>query len=780
MFREIAICVLAVLICLSTPASAQKKREPITTKDALALLYLPMFMPIDLSPDGEWVAFTLQDSFRNREPQQTNEQASQFARPSILRRAVGCDIWVTNIKSGRTTNLTSGRGSNWGPVWSPDGERLAFYSDRSGAQRVWIWERRKDLLRELSAAIVDVIWESNVVRWTPDSSNIVTTLVPERATLEKSISTNTTSSDSSEPGSATVKVYNFDPNDKLDPERERAARNGYLKFRATDLSAIEASSGQVRRLAREINPETWWVSPDGSSVAFANQKGFESEHSIQHIYDIGIAPLATQGTKVLASNVRSNGPLNLSWSPNGQALSYVSSGPLAQGDCFVLNVKTAETRNLTIGQHPSYNGSTLRAPLWTADSKSLYLITTNSVWRLSVESGKPVEIVTIRDRIIKDFVGANDGGQYFSDDHGRSLMVLTSDGLTRQEGIYRIDLVNGAYTKLIEHDRSYGDLPFYKMDVSADRSVAIYVTQSANQCENIWVLNSADKIPKRVTNINPQLDRYQLGESRLISWRNLNGQTLYGALLLPAGYEVGKRYPMIVSQYPGAALSNRVNLFGLTNLAGGVENFQIMASRGYAVFLPDVPVTAATYMQDIASAVLTGVDKVIELGIADPDRLGVTGLSNGGYGVLSLIVKTTRFKAAVSRSGTANLLSVFTQMLDDGSSVHRGGAIYQSGSVWENRERYIENSPIYYLDRVQTPLLIIQGTADLQVQSFISDEVFVSLRFLGKEVQYAKYRGEGHGPADWNYANQLDYLERMISWFDSHLKPAVSQSATDQ
>jgi dipeptidyl aminopeptidase/acylaminoacyl peptidase len=223
-----------------------------------------------------------------------------------------------------------------------------------------------------------------------------------------------------------------------------------------------------------------------------------------------------------------------------------------------------------------------------------------------------------------------------------------------------------------------------------------------------------------------------------------------------------------------------VNLFGLTNLAGGVENFQLLASRGYAVFLPDVPAKAETYMRDIASAVLSGVDKLIDLGIADPERLGVTGLSNGGYGVLSLLVQTTRFKAAVERAGTANLVSAFTQMLDDGSSIHRGGAIYRSGSLWEKRELYIENSPLFYLDRVQTPLLIIQGTADLQIQSFISDEVFVSLRYLGKEVQYARYRGESHGPADWSYANQLDYLERMISWFDTRLKPAVSQTVTQQ
>ena len=759
------------------PAVAHMRAAALSPKDALALLYLPMFMPIDLSPDGKWVAYTVQDNFRNRQPQQTDDTASQFARPSIIRRAVGCDVWIANVETGQSRNLTSGAGSNWGPVWSPDGERLAFYSDRTGAQRVWIWERRKDTIRELASATVDVVWEANVVRWTPDGSKLLVTLVPEGGIVSKPDQAGPPASTPSEHNGPTVKVYKYSPADKLDPEHERAARNGFLKLRQKDLASIDLS-GKVRRLVREINPETWWSSPDGRAVAFANQKGFESGVSTQVVYDIAVTSLVDGSTKVLASNVRGNSPLNLSWSPNGQSIAFVSNGPLAQGDCFVVNVKGGGLRNLTTTKRAPFNVFTPRAPLWSVDGKSLFLLTTDSVWKVSAESGTLVQVTTIRDRFIKDLVGGHDGEEFLSDDNGDDLMLITLDQATKQEGIYRVDLAKGTHTKIIEDNRSYADLPFYKVDVSSDGSSAIFVTQKANECENIWLFSSKDKTAKRVTNINPHLDRYQLGESRLISWRNLNGQTLSGALLLPAGYEEGKRYPLIVSQYPGAMLSNRVNLFGLTNLAGGVENFQLLASRGYAVFLPDVPVTPDSYMRDVAQAVLSGVDKVIELGLADPERLGITGMSNGGYGVLSVLVQTTRFKAAVNRCGTANLISGFTQMLEDGSSPHRGGAIYRAGSPWEKRERYIENSPLFFLDRVQTPLLIVEGTADLQVQSFMTDEIFVSLRHLNKEVHYAKYKGEGHGFADWSYANQLDYLERMTSWFDSRLKPSDPTSAS--
>ena len=92
------------------------------------------------------------------------------------------------------------------------------------------------------------------------------------------------------------------------------------------------------------------------------------------------------------------------------------------------------------------------------------------------------------------------------------------------------------------------------------------------------------------------------------------------------------------------------------------------------------------------------------------------------------------------------------------------------GAPWEFPSRYLENSPIFYLNRVETPLLIVHGAEDTTVVPSLADEVFVGLRRLGKEVEYAKYKGEGHSPIDWSYANQKDFCNRMIAWFDKYLK----------
>jgi dipeptidyl aminopeptidase/acylaminoacyl peptidase len=121
--------------------------------------------------------------------------------------------------------------------------------------------------------------------------------------------------------------------------------------------------------------------------------------------------------------------------------------------------------------------------------------------------------------------------------------------------------------------------------------------------------------------------------------------------------------------------------------------------------------------------------------------------------------------------GPGNLISQYLQMSETGASVYTAEMVHRTGgSLWEKRDKFIENSPIFFFDKVQTPVLIIQGTADRQAHTARSDEVFVSLRFLGKEVEYARYTGESHGVADWSFANQVDYLNRVIRWFDRWLK----------
>jgi dipeptidyl aminopeptidase/acylaminoacyl peptidase len=162
------------------------------------------------------------------------------------------------------------------------------------------------------------------------------------------------------------------------------------------------------------------------------------------------------------------------------------------------------------------------------------------------------------------------------------------------------------------------------------------------------------------------------------------------------------------------------------------------------------------------------------MGIADSTRLAVMGTSWGGYTVLALLVQTRRFRAAIMRGGYGDLPAIYGELESSGSP--RNQILLETwlgATVWGDRSRYIENSPSYLLDRVRTPLLIVHGGADTTVPAQNGEEIFVDLRRLGQDVEYARYDGENHVERFWSNANQRDYLTRTLRWFDSHLRVRV-------
>jgi dipeptidyl aminopeptidase/acylaminoacyl peptidase len=334
-------------------------------------------------------------------------------------------------------------------------------------------------------------------------------------------------------------------------------------------------------------------------------------------------------------------------------------------------------------------------------------------------------------------------------------------------GFHRLDLERRQAISVVEEDAVYGGI--FQIDASAD--TLVYTSQDALHPPDLWVADRSVAKRRRLTHNNPSLDRYAFGTSRIIEWQTRKGATLRGALLLPPNFREGVRVPLVVHVYGGSTLSNNVNLFGLVGQP--VDNLQLLATRGYAVLTPDTSLDVGTPMRDIADTVLPGVAHLVSAGIADPERLGVMGHSYGGYSTLALIVQTTEFRAAIVSAGKADLIASYGQMSGDGSAPEVGraeaGQGRMGGSPWQYQSRYLENSPIHYLDRVETPVLLVHGELDTTVPVWLADQVFVGLRRLGKPVTYARYAGEDHWPGTWSHANVVDYWNRVLAWFDQYL-----------
>jgi dipeptidyl aminopeptidase/acylaminoacyl peptidase len=783
----VAAC-LGCFLVVPAPILAAPPQAPLRIEDAMGVLSLSNRTPIALSPDGELVAYTVEDD-RKREST-SDPRYMYYTRTGAFTEAVGCDIWMTNTKTGTTQNLTEGKGTSWAPVWSPDGRYLAFYSDRSGVAHLWIWVKSSGQLRQLSDAIVRPFFNFQVVRWTPDSGKILLKVLPAGMTVEQAAdlfnSPAQSQKDSEKKGNQggpSVLVYKNIPAAQGSstggtPAPQQVQNETWMQRYLADLAVVDVATGQIEHIIKNIRPLGYWISPDGKLLAYMHWKGVRA-NTQQAEYDLDVFDLNQRSSRTLVSGIHQEYGISVSWSPNSQTLAYMALNSDGNGDCFVVPAAGGDPMNLTPGKHPSF-ASEHRAPLWDASGEYIYLLSTetyghvgtDTVWRASVRNHTFAVAGQVPDRIILEAVGPSCGGRIWSPDDGRSLVVATRNEETKEAGYYKIDLQTGKASQLFEEKIHFNWDLIFKTDTSRDGKTLVYVADDAQDPEDVWATSHEFQNRRRVTNINPGIHALSLGAGRVISWRSTDGAPLRGALLLPANYEGGKRYPLIVDVYGGSYRSESVYRFGLSG--SGVENLQLLATRGYAVLLPDTPLQKGTPMADLLKTVIPGVDRVVELGIADPDRLGVMGHSYGGYSTLSLIVQTTRFKAAVDSAGPADLISVYGQMDKTGSSgaigwseTGQGGMV---GTPWQFRDRYIENSPIFYLDRVETPLLIVQGELDGAVPHQQAEEVFVGLRRLGKEVVYAEYQGEEHWEGTWSFANASDYWNRVIDWFNQHLK----------
>src|ERR1043165_6429704 len=642
--------VVVLLIVSVTSAQPRAKLEALPISEGLAGLTFSN-LPLSLCPgDEQWIAYQLNDIRRLKK---SSGKYADLTSTGVPRLGAGGDIWLTNVRTGQSRNLTGGLGSNWALAWSPNGKYLAFYSDRDGRTAIWLWDKITNQLRKLSAAIPRPFLPGyDTPNWTPDSRRILVKLFPDESTFEKFVAEPKDAPSESE---VRVSVYQStaDPNraDAPPPQRSDALTVEEVPDFKADLALIDISDGTVTRVSKEYVPAGYWLSPDGRKVAFLEARGLSQAGPA---FDLIVISLADKNTTTLSANVI-QGSLGdrLTWSPDSNLICYLSAG-----NWFLINATGGAPRKVTETNHPPFRAWE-QLPLWSSDGRYLYLYTNDAVWQVAIDNGNAREVGQITGKRLQFVVTSGRRNLRTIDN---SLLLSVRDDATKKSSFYTMDLSSGRVTLLLEENKDIRRLPW--VTASAETSAFYYVAQHASHPPDIRSMSTANGVlPRRVTQINPVFDQYVMGEGRYIEWSSSDGDRLHGALLLPAGYKQGQRYPLIVNVYGGSFLSDRINQFGLAAF-GNITNQQFWTTRGYAVLLPDTPLRVGTPMLDLAKTVLPGVDKVIEMGIADPERLGIWGSSYGGYCTLALLVQTARFKAGAVGSGFANLMALYGWMAE--------------------------------------------------------------------------------------------------------------------
>ena len=762
--RRLRVYFLSFLVsCTAFSPAMGQEAAPLPAKDLVEARSFVAYSPIEFSPDGRSLSYSIQDPTRAKRLA-NNKEAFQTGVPPT---AFGANIVVLRLADRRVVEVTTGQGANWLPTWSPDGRFLAFLSGRDGQYvHLWVWDAESGKARLVSDADV---W-TNQLQWLPGSDRVLLGVLPKKLRSKEFSATlagaGVVEQDRSPAPRSSVLVYHSRPAQQANTQ---PSAPWSLDNDLRDLAIVDIHSGALRRIDEGHRISSFFLSPDGSRVAYTSPQQFAKSGSQQILFNISEVLIATDDSRVLADDVALEiGGSALSWSPDGSRIAYRTGGMQGQGDCFVLDLRTLNSRNITEfrEQHAGYAS---QAPLWDPRGEYIFFTDAYALWRASLWGSNVTKVTEIPDhRIVR--VLKKSAQILWTPEPGARCVVLVFDDHTKEMDFYEVDLVTFRRQLL----RAVGQnlmavAQGFVGAVSRDGRQFAFFSQDAQHEMNIWLTKPDFKNSIQLTHLNPEFDKYEMGMARLIEWRGLDGDLLQGALLLPSNYQTGKHYPLIVWVYGGESGSDSLYQFGLLP---GPFNLQLFATRGYAVFFPDAPQHLGTPMLDLAKTVLPGINKIIEMGIGDPDRIGIAGHSNGGYSVLSLVVQTSRFKAAADIDGMGNLMGMYGEM--DAAGAAFGTSLEQAfdplgGTPWDVRERYIENSPVFYLDRVTTPLLVVQGGRDDTVAPFLADEVFVDLRRLGKEVEYAKYVGEGHSPPLWDLPNQLDLCNRITEWFQRHL-----------
>ena len=732
------------------------------------------------SPDGKWLAYTAGAS---EITSPGGDATGVFARSGLAAEGIGSDIAIVSLRTRETRNLTEGKGGSWLPSWSPNSRYLAFVSTRdgSGQAALWVWDAEEDRLKKISDAAIRMRGPQQI-GWTPDSQKLLVTTVTASLSVAEYTKRVELGEEKQTVGAVDSTAILYEAT-AVARDRQGAIKSDPwgLDDTLSDLVLVNLADGASTTIVHKKRIACFHLFGDGSQVAYSTLEQFEEAGSQQVLFNIAVATLAGGKERVVASGLRLELVGEFSLSPDGSQLSYRAYGPAHSNfDVYVVGMGDQKARNLTKfpGQgplSPKSNWAYSLTPLWDVESKNVYYISRGDLWQASLREGTTREVAHVDGRQIRDLVASAES-LLWTTRGGRSTVVITHNDSEKEDGFYEIELRSGIATKLLETGQCYTCEPGVRGRLAAvtdDGRWFAYTAEDAQHAADIWLGDAGFQNLWRLTRLNPGFDKHKMGAARLIDWLDDDGERRHGALILPSDYQEGKRSPLIVLVYGGAVSSEKIGMFGGFDRSLPYLNVQLFATRGYAVLMPDAPQHLASPMLDLAKTVLPGVNKVVEMGVADPERLGVMGHSYGGYSVLSLIVQTNRFKVAVECDGYGDLVGQYGEMAADGtafgSSIGETGQGLMGGTPWQYRARYVENSPIFYLDRVETPLLIVHGAEDPVVAPFLGDEVFVGLRRLGKAVQYAKYKHEGHIVT--GYANQLDVANRVSAWLERYLKP---------
>ena len=617
------------------------------------------------------------------------------------------NLYIIGTNGRELKQLTIGKRNDHTPGWSPDGNTIAFIRKRETTSQIWVLPINGGEAKPLTKLPRGTV---SGVEWSPDGTKLLFLFHP----LGKEVKVDTKGKEKT-PVYRHIKEIWF----RLDGQ-------GYFDSENTHVWVANARTGAAKQLVTgDYNDMFPCWSPDGKEIAFTSlrEKDWQLRSEELDIFRVS----ANGGTlrKVIAPAGPKFG--GLAYSPDGKTLAYIGHDkPYQDGwgaDNYILNTisKTGKDHQkhglnldrmsemITLGDiTPSF---IVTSPIWEIKGKKIY-------YGISNEGRQHIVAADIETSEASITCDKNAVACTWSADSSCSMMVYNGASLGSPDELYSLDL-NSGFTKQITHlNRAYVN------------------GRNFNVAEEVVFKNRRQK--------------------------------LMGWIVKPPNFNAKMKYPFILNIHGGPRCQ-----YGRTFY----HEMQVLAQAGYVVMYTN-PRGSQGYGEKFAKAIrgkwaepamsdlMAAVDHAISLGFVDKNRLGVTGGSYGGYMTNWVVTHTDRFKAAVTQRCVSDLSSMFGN-----SDIGWDMAWEFGGAPWENRESYLKWSPMTYIDKCVTPLLIIHSEFDLRCNIEQGDQMFMALKYLKRDVEYVRFPEEPHGLSRHGRPDRREArLKFIVDWFDKYLK----------
>ena len=571
-------------------------------------------------------------------------------------------------------------------------------------------------------------------------------------------------------------------NPKWSPDGSWIAFTSNRKDNKNNLYILRANGGeaeQITDLKSSITDFEW--SPDGNWIAYSmadaksddedkNDKGkndfrwVDENQKMARLYVIPVAKDANgkRDAKKLTSDNRHVTGFN--WSPDGTRIVFNHvSGPGANdwqsSDISIVEVASGKTTVLAA----------------TPSAESALHFSPDGKWISGIASDTPVrwaQSYTVR---VYPASGGEPKVMALSYDAQPSVIgwepngdrILFYESKGTGTALFAADVAAGTVRELDYQDAVVNNVNMTKM-AGGGYKVAL-IMQKSDLPPEAYVVQPGNTF-KQISHANADLAKMPIGKTEVIKWKSTDGRDIEGLLTYPVGYVAGTKVPFILNIHGGPAGVFQQNYIG----GRGSYPIATFSQRGYAILRPN-PRGSSGYGTEFRRAnikdwgggdyqdLMTGVDKVIAMGVADPDHLGVMGWSYGGYMTSTIITKTHRFKAASAGAPVTNLMS-FTTTADIPGFVPD----YFGGNYWEVPDVYAKHSAMFNIKGATTPTLIQHGEADVRVPISQGYELYNALKAQGVPTRMIVLPRMPHGPNEPKM--QVAAMQSNLDWFDKYLK----------